>query len=96
MELEGIARTSLHRNDLTMQRNKVYSVTVISAVAQQLGVEEDLLHEISIGMEPEDGVIRVCGLSDDNDISIRAFTDDGIDELKNLLEMHRESSDPIK
>jgi len=30
-----------------MQRNKVYSVTVIAAVAQQLGVDEELLHEIS-------------------------------------------------
>ncbi len=79
-----------------MQINKVYSVTVISAVAQQLGVEEDLLREIAIGMEPEDGVIRVCGLSDDNDISIMAFTDDGVEELKNLLEMHRENSQPLK
>ncbi len=46
--------------------------------------------------EPEDGVIRVCGLSDDNDISIMAFTDDGVEELKNLLEMHRENSQPLK
>jgi hypothetical protein len=37
-----------------MQRNKVYSVTVIAAVAQQLGVDEELLHDISIGLEPED------------------------------------------
>ena len=79
-----------------MQRNKVYSVTVIAAVAQQLGVEEDLLHEISIGMEPEDGVIRVWGLSDDPEMSILAFTDDGVDELKNLLEMHREDLDLLK
>jgi len=68
-----------------MQRNKVYAVTSIAAVAQQLGVGEDLLHEISIGMEPEDGVIWVYGVGED---SIMAFTDEGIDELKNLLEMH--------
>jgi hypothetical protein len=36
-----------------MQRNKVYSVTVIAAVAQQLGVDEDLLHDLSVGLEPE-------------------------------------------
>jgi len=71
-----------------MQRNKVHSVTVIAAVAQQLGVDEDLLHEISIGMETEDGVIKVYGLGDH---SIMAFTDEGVDELKNLLEMHREN-----
>ena len=78
-----------------MQRNKVYSVTVIAAVAEQLGVEEDLLHEISIGMEPEDGVIRVYGLGED---SIMAFTEEGIGELQNLLEMHRENlaQTPIK
>ena len=57
-----------------MQRNKVYSVTVIAAVAEQLGVEEDLLHDLSIGLEREDGVIRVFGLGED---SIMAFTDDG-------------------
>ena len=76
-----------------MQRNKVYSVTVIAAVAQDLGVDEDLLHDLSIGLEPEDGVIRVFGLGED---SIMAFTDEGIDELKNLLEMHRENSNPAK
>jgi hypothetical protein len=76
-----------------MQRNKVYSVTVIAAVAQDLGVDEDLLHDLSVGLEPEDGVIRVYGLGED---SIMAFTDEGIDELKNLLEMHRENSNPAK
>lgn len=78
-----------------MQRNKVYSVTVIAAVAEQLGVEENLLREISIGMEPEDGVIRVYGVGED---SIMAFTEEGISELQNLLEMHREdlAQTPIK
>jgi len=76
-----------------MPRNKVYSITVISLVALQLGVDEDLLHEITIGMEPEDGLIRVRGLGED---SIMAFTDEGIHELKNLLEIHRESSDQLK
>jgi hypothetical protein len=45
-----------------MQRNKVYAVTVIAAVAEQLGVDEDLLHEISVGLEPEDGVICVVSI----------------------------------
>ncbi len=76
-----------------MQRNKVYAVTVISAVAAQLGVEEDLLHELSIGLEPEDGLIRIYGMGDD---SILAFTDEGIDELKNLLEMYRENPELLK
>ena len=75
---------------MTMQRNKVYSVSVIAAVAEQLGVDEDLLHELSIGLEPEDGIIRVYGLGED---SVLAFTDEGVDELKNLLEMHRQNPD---
>jgi hypothetical protein len=73
-----------------MQRNKVYAVTVIAAVAQQLGVDEDLLHEISDGMDREDGVIWVQGLGDD---SVLAFTSEGVEELKNLLEMYRENPD---
>lgn len=73
-----------------MQRNKVYAVTVIAAVAKELDVDEDLLHEISIDMEPEDGVIWVYGIGED---AIMAFTDDGVEELKNLLEMHRQDPD---
>jgi hypothetical protein len=94
MELEGLApRNPCRRSGLNMQRNKVYAVTSIATVAQQLGVGEDLLHEISIGMEPEDGVIWVYGIGED---SIMAFTDEGIDELKNLLENHRENPDLFK
>ena len=70
-----------------MQRNKVYAVTVIAAVAQELGVDEDLLHDLSIGMEPEDGVIKVYGLGED---SVMAFTDEGVEELKNMLEAHKQ------
>jgi hypothetical protein len=71
-----------------MQRNKVHAVTVIAAVAQEIGVDEDLLHEISIGLDTEDGVIWVYGIGED---AIMAFTEDGVEELKNLLEMRREN-----
>ena len=64
---------------LNMQRNKVHAVTVIAAVAKQLGVDEDLLHKMSVGLEPEDGVIWVYGINED---AIKAFTEDGIEELK--------------
>jgi hypothetical protein len=89
--LEDVARRELHRGRrLNMQRNKVYAVTVIAAVAEQLGVDEDLLHERSVGLEPEDGVIWVYGIGED---AIMAFTNEGVDELKNLLEMHRQDPD---
>ncbi len=88
MELESCTRTRPdRRRSLNMQRNKVYHVTVIAAVAKELGVEEDLLHEISLGMEPEDGVIWVYGLAEDG---IMAFTRDGVEELQNLLATYRE------
>jgi hypothetical protein len=91
MELEDVARRELHRGRrLKMQRNKVYAVTVIAAVAKELGVDEDLLHEMSVGLEPEDGVIWVYGIGED---AIMAFTNEGVDELKNLLEMHRQDPD---
>jgi hypothetical protein len=75
-----------------MQRNKVYAVTVITVVAEKLGVDENLLHEISIGMDPEDGAIWVYGIGED---VIMAFANEGIEELKALLEMHREDPDPF-
>jgi hypothetical protein len=70
-----------------MQRNKVYAVTVIAAVAEELGVNEDLLHELSVGLDTEDGVIWVYGVGED---AMMAFTDDGVEKIKNLLEMHRQ------
>ena len=76
-----------------MQLNKVHSITVISAVALELGVEEELLHEISIGMEPEDGILWVYGLDEDG---IKAFTAEGVGELRRLLAIHREDPDALR
>jgi hypothetical protein len=67
-----------------MQRNKVHHVSTAGLVAKRLGVHEDLIHELAIGLEPEDGVIWVYGV-DDDDGSI-AFTDDGVEEIRLILE----------
>jgi hypothetical protein len=75
-----------------MQRNKVYAVTVITVVAEKLGVDENLLREISIGLEPEDGAIWVYGIGED---AIMAFTNKSIEKLKNLLGMDRKDPDPF-
>jgi hypothetical protein len=89
--LEDLAQRGIHRGRrLNMQRNKVYAVTVIAAVAEELGVNENLLHELSVGLDTEDGVIWVYGVGED---AIMAFTDDGAEEIKNLLEMHRQDPD---
>jgi len=61
-------------------------VLTLARVAELLGEDEDLLHELSIEMEPEDGMIGVHGVSDDY---TPAFTQDGIDHLRYLIELHK-------
>jgi hypothetical protein len=70
-----------------MQRNKVHHVYTVGSVAKRLGVEERLIHDLTVGLEPEDGVIWLYGLDDDD--GTIAFTDDGIDEVRLLLEEYR-------
>jgi hypothetical protein len=67
-----------------MQRNKVHHVHTVGRVAKDLGVDEDLIHELTLGLEPEDGVIWVYGVDDDD--GILAFTDEGVEEVQLLLE----------
>jgi len=45
-----------------MQRNKVHHVHTVGRVARDLGVDEDLIHELTLGLEPEDGIIWVYGV----------------------------------
>jgi hypothetical protein len=73
-----------------MQRNKVHHVYTIASVAKRLGVEERLIHDLTVGLEPEDGVIWVYGLDDDD--GTMAFTDDGIDEVRLILEEYRSAA----
>ncbi|KQM62027.1 MULTISPECIES: hypothetical protein [unclassified Sphingomonas] len=55
-------------------------------VAEQFGVEEDLVEEIaSMAMQPEDGRIFIIDSNDDNSPSVTAFTRDGIDYLRETL-----------
>ena len=67
-----------------MQRNKVHHVYTLERVAKNLRVREDLIHQLTLGLEPEDGVIWVYGVNDDG--GIKAFTDEGIEEVELLLE----------
>ena len=69
---------------LTMQRNKVHHVGTVGRVARDLGVDEALIHELTLGLEPEDGVIWVYGLDDDD--GTLAFTDEGVEEVRLILE----------
>lgn len=46
---------------MTMQLNKVHSVKIIYSVAAELGETVDRLFDLVIVMEPEDGIVWVCG-----------------------------------
>jgi hypothetical protein len=69
-----------------MHVNKVSHVTTISQVAKELGENEDWLFDVAAEMEPEDGLIWVHGITDDG---VMAFTDFGIDNLVELIKMHK-------
>ena len=57
-------------------------VFTITYVAQLLGEHEDWLHELSIDMFPEDGCLYVYRGKDD---AVTAFTNDGIENLKQII-----------
>jgi hypothetical protein len=73
-----------------MQRNKVHHVYTVDRVARNLGVSEQLIQELTLGLEPEDGVIWVYGANDDD--GILAFTDEGIEDVELLLEEYHRAS----
>jgi hypothetical protein len=70
-----------------MPRNKVHHVYTAQHVAKELGVSDDLVHELAVGLEPEDGVIWVYGV--DYDDQTLAFTDEGVREVQLRLEQYR-------
>jgi hypothetical protein len=63
-------------------------VFTISHVAALLGEDEDWLFDLSIDMFPEDGCLHVYGVGEDG---VTAFTQDGIDNLKQIIEDAREA-----
>jgi hypothetical protein len=65
-------------------------VFTIRRVAEMLGEDEDWLHEIATEMEPEDGYLWISGT---DDITMPGFTPDGIENLKELIAIHRTSRD---
>ena len=70
-----------------MHVNKVSRVRTIDRVAKDLGEDVDFLFDVAIEMEPEDGLIWVLSFGDE---SVMAFTDDGVDSLVELINIHRE------
>jgi hypothetical protein len=58
-------------------------VFTISRVAELLSEDEELLAELAMEMDPQDGLITVIGT---DDLSMIAFTNAGIEYLKQLLQ----------
>jgi hypothetical protein len=54
-------------------------------ITEVLGEDEECLQTIPDDMEPEDGCLRVCGT---DDFSTAAFTQFGIENLKELIPMY--------
>jgi len=60
----------------------ISAVFTIGYVANQLGEDEDWLHDLSIDMFPEDGCLWVYGVGEDG---VPAFTRDGIENLRQII-----------
>ena len=67
--------------------NKVSHVFTLSHVAEMLGEDEEWLFEVAEEMDTEDGQLWVVGVGEDG---VMAFTDDGIENLKELIAIHKE------
>jgi hypothetical protein len=70
-----------------MHVNKVSHVFTLSHVAEMLGEDEDWQFDVAEEMETEDGQLWVVGIGEDG---VMAFTAHGIENLKELIELHKE------
>jgi len=71
-----------------MHVNKVSHVKTVDLLAKELGENVDLLHEVALEMDVEDGVIWVYDLDEDG---VLALTDFGVETLVELIKARRES-----
>ena len=94
LELEARRNRDPLRRGLTLAPvNKVHHVRTIARVAEMLGEDEDWLWDVANEMDQEDGLIWVYGLGDEG---VMAFTDFGIENLVDLVEMHKADPDLLK
>jgi hypothetical protein len=91
--LDASVVSDLGPGGVTTHVNKVHHVTTINRVAEQLGEDEDWLHDVANEMEIEDGVIWVYGVGEDG---VLAFTDFGIESLIELIKMYKDNPTLLK
>jgi hypothetical protein len=68
--------------------NKISHVFTLSHVAAMLDEDEEWLFEVAEEMDTEDGQLWVVGVGEEG---VMAFTDDGIENLKNLIQIHKDA-----
>ena len=94
MEMEAQTRRRRRASSLTVApTNKVHHVTTIAQVAAMLGEDEDWLWDVAVDMDQEDGLIWVYGPGDDG---VMAFTDFGIETLREFVEIHKADPELLK
>jgi hypothetical protein len=71
----------------------ISDIFTITRVAEMLDEDEDLLQEISIEMNPEDGRLTVLGPEEE---AITAFTRHGVDNLTELVKMVKADPDLLR
>ena len=70
-----------------MQLNKIHAINIVDRVAAELGETVDRLHDLAVGMEPEDGIIWVYGTAE---VEVLAFTPFGVENLLEIIAMERD------
>lgn len=70
-----------------MHINKVHSVRTLALVARDLSKDEDWLADLALDLKPEDGLIWVYDPQHED--GTMAFTEFGVENLLNLLDIHR-------
>ena len=69
------------------------AVFTIARVAEMLGEDIDWLLGIALEMDPEDGCLTVYDVNDDG---TTAFTSFGIENLKELIQIHKANPNIIE
>jgi hypothetical protein len=91
--LDPVNVSNLSPSGMIMHVNKVYRVTTINRVAQDLGEDEDWLSDVASEMDAEDGRLWVYGVGEDG---VMAFTDFGIETLMELIRIHKENPNLLR
>lgn len=93
LELDASCVEVLRPGGVAMHVNKAHAVFTVARVVKDLGEDEDWLWDVANGMDTEDGVIGVYGTGDDQ---VMAFTDFGIENLTELIRIHKDDPELLK